>query len=124
MVVMLVAVIVSGMYEPYLAPLAAAALLVAFYLAWMWRVLPRLERSDEKLSLQESMTSQAQAHSPTVLWVLQIASIAFVVTGVAMLVFDPTSRLTALYCTAFFGLCAVKIARLLILRHRTAAPQP
>ena len=62
MVVTLVLVIASGMYEPYLAPLAAAALLVCFYLAWMWRVLPRLQRSDEKLSLRESMTSQAQAH--------------------------------------------------------------
>ena len=50
MVVTLVLVIASGLYEPYRAPLAAAALLVAFYLAWMWRVLPHMERSDEKLS--------------------------------------------------------------------------
>src|SRR3954470_22868321 len=64
MVVTLVAVIASGMYEPYRAPLAAAALLVCFYLGWMWRVLPRLRRSDEKLSLQESMTAQARAHGP------------------------------------------------------------
>jgi Gpi18-like mannosyltransferase len=121
MVVTLVLVIVSGMYDPYLAPLAAAALLVAFYLAWMWRVLPRLKRSDEKLSLQESMTSQAQAHGAVVLWVLEIGSIAFVIAGIAMLVFDSGSRLTALACTAFFGLCAAKITRLLVLRHRMAA---
>jgi hypothetical protein len=119
--VTLVLVIVSGMYEPYLMPLAAAALLVCFYLAWMWRVLPRLQRSDEKLSLQESMTSQAQAHSAVVLWGLEIASIIFVVTGIAMLVFDPGSRLIALFCTAFFGLCAAKIARLIVLRNRTIA---
>ena len=120
-VVTLVAVIASGIYEPYRAPLAAAALLVAFYLAWMWRVLPRLDRTDEKLSLQESMTSQAQAHGAVVLWSLEIASIAFVVIGVTMLVFDPGSRLTALACTFFFGLCAAKIARLLVLRHRVAS---
>jgi hypothetical protein len=117
----LVLVIASGMYEPYLAPLAAAALLVCFYLAWMWRVLPRLQRSDEKLSLQESMRSQARAHGAVSLWLLEIVSIALVVAGVAMLVFDPGSRLTALACTVFFGLCAAKIARLLVLRHRMAA---
>ena len=121
MVVTLVLVIASGLYEPYRAPLAAAALLVAFYLAWMWRVLPRLDRSDEKLSLQESMTSQAQAHGAVVLWSLEIVSIGFVVAGVAMLVFDPGSRLTGLACTFFFGLCAAKVARLLVLRHRVAS---
>jgi hypothetical protein len=120
-VVTLVAVIASGIYEPYLAPLAAAALLVCFYLAWMWRVLPRLQRSGERLSLPESMTSQAQAHGAVVLWLLAIACIVFVVTGVVMSVFDSTSRLAALACTVFFGLCAAKIARLLALRHRTAA---
>jgi hypothetical protein len=120
MAVTLVAVIVSGMHDPYLAPLAAAALLVCFYLAWMWRVLPRLKRSGEKLSLQESMTSQARAHGPVVLWLMEIASIAFVIGGIAIFVFDPGSRLTALFCTAFFGLCAAKIARLLVLRHRMA----
>jgi hypothetical protein len=123
MVVTLVAVIASGIYEPYRAPPAAAALLVAFYLAWMWRALPRMERSDEKLSLQESMTSQARAHGAVVLWMLEIASFVFVIAGIAMLVFDPGSRLTALFCTAFFGLCAANIARLIVLRHRTAATQ-
>jgi hypothetical protein len=114
-------VIASGMYDPYRAPLAAAAVLVCFYCVWMWRLLPRMERSDEQLSLQDSMTTQARAHGPVVLWVLEIASIIFVVTGIAMLVFDPGSRLTALFCTAFFGLCAAKIARLIVLRNRPSA---
>jgi hypothetical protein len=124
MAVTLVSVIASGMYEPYIAPLAAAAVLVAFYIAWMWRMLPRMQRSGEKLSLQESMTSQAQAHGATVLWLLEIVSIAFVLAGIAMLAFDPGSRLTAFACTAFFGLCAAKIARLIVLRNRTAMTQP
>ena len=119
MVVTLVLVIASGMYEPYRAPLAAAALLVCCYLGWMWRLLPRMERSDERLSMQESMTTQARAHGPVVLWALEIVSIIFVITGIAILVFDPGSRLTALFCTAFFGLCAAKIARLIVLRNRT-----
>ena len=114
-------VIASGIYEPYFAPLAAAAILVCFYLAWMWQALPRLELSDEKLSMEESMTSQAQAHGAAALWLLEIASIAFVVIGGVMLVFDPGSRLTALSCTIFFGLCTAKITRLLVLRYRAAA---
>ena len=124
MVVTLVLVIASGMYEPYVAPLAAAVPLMGFYLAWMWRVLPRLQRSGEKLSLRESMTSQATAHGPVVLWLLEILSIAFVGAGVWMFVADPGSRLTALFCTIFFGLCAAKIARLLVLRRRAVTVQP
>jgi hypothetical protein len=124
MVVTLVLVIVSGMYDPYLAPLAAAVPLIGFYLAWMWRVLPRLQRSDEKLSLQESMTSQATAHGQVVLWLLEIVSIAFVGASVWMFVADPGSRLTALSCTIFFGLCAAKITRMLMLRHGTATTRP
>jgi hypothetical protein len=67
------------------------------------------------------MTSQALAHGPVVLWLLAIASIVCVGAGVLILIFDPGSRLTALACTAFFGLCAAKIIRLLVLRHRMAA---
>lgn len=121
MVITLAAVIASGMYEPYRAPLAAAALLVCFYLGWMWRLLPRMERSDESLSMQESMTTQARAHGPVVLWLLEIVSIVFVMSGIAIFVFDSGSRFTALFCIAFFGLCAAKIARLIVLRNRTSA---
>ena len=123
LVVVLTAVILAGMYNPYRAPLAAAAVLVCFYLTWMWRVLPRMERSNEALSLRESMTTQALAHGPAVLWTLEIASIIFVISGIAMLVFDSGSRLTGLFCTAFFRLCSAKIARLLVLRRRMGATQ-
>lgn len=121
MVVTLAAVIASGMYEPYRAPLAAAALLICFYLGWMWRELPRMERSDERLSMQESMTTQARAHGPVVLWLLEIVSIIFVMSGIAIFVFDPGSRLTALFCTALFGIWAATFARMIVLRNRTSA---
>ena len=94
-IVTLMVVIASGLYAPYLAPLTAGVVLAGFYLIWMWRLLPRMQRSDEKLSLQESMTTQARAHSPTVLWSLEITSIIFVLSGIALLIFDPASRLTA-----------------------------
>ncbi|MEO8321287.1 MAG: hypothetical protein ABI561_23520 [Bradyrhizobium sp.] len=120
MVATLVLVIASGIYDPYLAPLATGVLLVGFYLTWMWRVLPRLKRSDEKLSMRESMTSQAHAHGPVVLWLLEIGSIALFVASVVMMVFDPGSMLTGLACTVFFGFCTAKISRLLMLNYRTA----
>jgi len=123
LIVVLAAVILTGMYDPYRAPLAAAAVLVCFYCVWMWRVLPRMERSSEGLSLRESMTSQARAHGPVVLWTLEIASIIFVISGVAILLFDPGSRLTGLFCTAFFGMCAAKIGRLIVLRRRNSTAQ-
>jgi hypothetical protein len=119
MVATLVLVIASSIYDPYLAPLAAGTLLVGFYVTWMWRVLPRLKRSDEKLSMRESMTSQAQAHGPMVLWLLEFVAIALFIASVVMMVFDPVSRVTGLACTVFFGFCLVKITRLLTLRNRT-----
>lgn len=120
MVATLVLVIASGIYDPYLAPLATGVLLVGFYVTWMWRMLPRLQRSDEKLSMRESMTSQAHAHGPVVLWLLEIVAIALFVASVVMMVFDPASRLTGLGCTVFFGFCLVKITRLLMLKNRAA----
>jgi hypothetical protein len=121
MIVSLVLIIGSGIHEPYLAPLAAAIPLVGFYLIWMWRVLPRLQRSDEKLSLRESMASQVRAHGPVVLWLLEITAVPLFIAGVVMLVFDPNSRLTGLACSVFFGFCLAKITRLLMLQNRTAA---
>ena len=120
MVATLVLAISSGMYDPNLGPLAALVPLIGFYLMWMWRVLPRLQRSDEKLSLKESMTSQAHAHGALVLWLLEIVAILLFVASVAMLVFDPGNRLTGFACTVFFGFCLARITRLLMLKNRTA----
>ena len=39
------------------------ALLIAFYLGWMRYLLRGLQASDQRLSLHDSMTSQARAHS-------------------------------------------------------------
>jgi hypothetical protein len=120
MVATLVLVIASSIYAPYLAPLFTGVLLIGFYVTWMWRVLPSLQRSDEKLSLKESMTSQAHAHGALVLWLLEIVAILLFVASVAMLVFDPGNRLTGFACSVFFGFCLDRITRLLMLKNRTA----
>lgn len=92
--------------------------LLAFYAIWMVFLLPGLEPTDERLSLQESTASQARAHSKVALWLLEIGSIAFVVSGIAILIFDPRSWLVAVGSILFFGLCAAKATHMLMLRRR------
>ena len=96
-----------------------AGVFLAFYLAWMCILLPRLNAADEGLSLKESMTSQARAHGPIVLWLLTIVSLVLVAGGLVMFVAQPGSRLIALAPILFFGFCAAMFIRMLLLR-RTA----
>jgi hypothetical protein len=120
MIVSLVLIIAAGSFAGYVVQVVVAALLVTFYLAWMWHALRRLKDSGERLSLQESMTSQAHAHGVVVLWLLEISAFALVGCGIFMFVVDPSQWFVALASIIFFGLCAAKIARMLVLRHRTA----
>ena len=120
MIVSLVLIIASQPFGGYLVLVAVAAPLIAFYFAWMWYLLRRLANSGERLSLQESMTSQAHGHGLVVLWLLEIAALAFVGCGILMLVVDPRQWLIALTSIVFFGLGAAKIAFMLVLRRRTA----
>lgn len=118
MIVSMVMIIGFGAFGGPLFSISSLIPLLGFYLIWMIYLLPRLRPSNETLSLQESMSSQARTHNKVVLWVLEIGSLAFVATGIAMLIFDPGSRLVALASIAFFGLCAAKATHLLVLRHR------
>ena len=99
---------------------AAFAILVplmGFYFVWMRYALRNLVRSDEQLSLRESMTSQARRHNPALLRFLQIASIVFVVGGAIMLLSAPGKQLIGFLSILFFGLCAVMITRMIALRR-------
>jgi hypothetical protein len=98
---------------------AIAAALMTFYLGWMALLLPRLTFSGEKMSLEESMTSSAQAHGATVLRLMQIGALALAAAGILMLVTDSHHRLIGLFVTLFFGLCLAKFTRMLTLRQRT-----
>jgi hypothetical protein len=119
MIISLVSIIGSGSLRGNLASFVIAGLLMGFYAIWMVLVLGRLKRSDERLSLRESVTSQAHAHSLVVLWLLEIGSTAFVVAGIFIFVLDPRNRLMALASILFFGLCAAKATHMLVLRYRT-----
>jgi hypothetical protein len=119
MMVALVLIIGGNLFAGYAAGLVMAAILCGFYLSWMWSLLPRLKSSGEKLSLQESMTSQARAHGAFVLWAMEIAALVLTGGGVAMFVMDPDHRLIAVTAIAFFGLCLAKISHMLFLQRRT-----
>jgi hypothetical protein len=117
-------IIVSGPAVGYPYALAIAVPLMAFYLAWMPFVLGKLQRSDERLSFQESMTSQAVAHNPKTLRFLQIASVAFVVIGAVMLLTGFGDQLSALVSIFFFGFCAIVFTRMIAVRQRVSTTQP
>jgi hypothetical protein len=124
MIVSLVLIFASSSLADYASTFVMAVPLIGFYLVWMRYALRRLKKSDERLSLQESMTSRAQAHNVVILWLLEIFAVAFVAVGILMLVVDPGKRLLAITGIFFFGFCAAAIAWMLVLRRRTAITQP
>jgi hypothetical protein len=117
----LIVVSVALQSYSYLVSVAVTPVLIGFYAVWMAYLLPRLGVSDERLSLQESMRSQALGHSATVLWLLEIGSLAFVGTGAFIFIFDPANWLTGISSMLFFGLCAAVFAFMLAVRSRRAA---
>jgi hypothetical protein len=118
MVVSLLPVILAPIiYHGCIISFASAAISLTFYLAWMWVLLPRLAPADERLSFKESMTSQARAHGPVVLWLLTIISLVFVAAGLLMLVAEPHGLVIALAVILFFGFCATLFIRMLVLRR-------
>jgi hypothetical protein len=118
MIVTLVLVIAMAALREYLATAIVVAFLIGFYLIWMKFVLPDLQPSEERLSLEESMTSQAVGHNPVMLWFMTIASFAFVAIGVLILIVDPAKWFIGLCGIVFFGLCALMMTRMLMLRRR------
>ena len=123
LIVCLVLIIISNPLLGYLTTFAIAALMVGLYLVWMRYALRGLEKSGERLSLRESMTSQARTHNAATLWLLQIASIIFVIIGAVMLFADSGNRLIGLASILFFGTCGIFIARMLWLRRRATLPK-
>jgi len=122
-VVSLVLIIGSVAAAGFLWSLGVVALLILFYLCWLPYLLRRMQPSDERLSLTESMTSQARTHGVAMLWLLEIISVLFVVAGIFILIFDPREWLTGLASIIFFGLCAAMFTRMLILRRRANRPR-
>jgi hypothetical protein len=119
--VLLVLMTIGAVLQGYLGLFISGAFLLVFYfIVWAPYLVRGLQPSDEKLSLQESYTSQALGHSSARLWSWEITALALVGIGIVMLVVDTSNWLIALALIVIFGLCAAGVMWMLILRRRAS----
>jgi hypothetical protein len=120
-IVSLVLIIATSALGNYLGAVAFGVALIIFYALWTRVLLRGLVPTDERLSFNDSMTSQSLHHGPVVLWALEAVSLIFVVTGLFILVADRDNWIVALASIVFFGACAAVFARMLLIRRRITA---
>jgi hypothetical protein len=118
-VVALVLILVTSQLLGFLASLIVTAVMLAFYLGWMWYLLRSLRPSAERLTVRESMTTQARAHSPVLLWTFVVLSIAFVLASVFILIVTPDKWPVAIAGMVFFGAGAITFGFMLVQRQRS-----
>ena len=118
-IVALVLTLVALQLLGLLAGFIVMAAMLAFYLGWMRYVLRSLRPSAERLTVRESMTTQARAHSPASLWTLAIVSGAFVLASLFVLIIQPDKWPVAMPGMVFFGTGAVLFAFMLVQRQRS-----
>jgi hypothetical protein len=117
-IVGLVLIIVTSQLLGFLPSFIVTAALIAFYFGWMRYVLRSLRPSDQRLTFRESMTTQARAQSPVLLWTFLIASIAFVVASLFILIATPDKWPVAIAGIVFFGACAAVFGFMLVQRQQ------
>jgi hypothetical protein len=107
---------------PNLFGLTIAALAIVLCMAcavvWTRYVVRGLQPATERLSLQESMTSQARLHSPALLWSMLIGMLVFVGAGIYVFVIDPRNWITAVAMTGLSGFGAAFFAYMLVERQK------
>jgi hypothetical protein len=118
-IVSLLLIIAAAAFRNYLAAFGIAAILILFYFGWARYLMRGLQPSEERMSLNESMATQAVHHGAIGLWVLEIISLLFVAIGLFMFFTDPSGHLLALGSIIFFGFCAVVLMRMIMLRRRS-----
>ena len=118
MVISLPLIILAVIWQGFLGGAVILLPLMVPYGVWARYQCRRLQGTDEKLSLSESVAGQARAHSTVGLWLLEIGALIFVGAGLLILVLDPSNWFIATASIAFFGLCAVMFARMLISKRR------
>ena len=117
-VVSLVAIIAAAVAQQFLGAFVIATLSLAFYAAWVRRLVRSLPPSAERLTQRESMITQARTHGAVGLWLLLSIALVFVAAGIGILIFEPQKWLVALAATGFFGACAAIGVRMIVLRRR------
>lgn len=118
LIVALTVIVGSAFLRAKVSPIGLGGVLIGSYVVWMLFQVRHLQPANESLSFQESMTARGVAFGPTVLWLLEIGSLVFVGSGIAVLFIDPSSWLAALASTVFFGFCAAAFAWMLFLRRK------
>ena len=118
-IVGLVLILVASQLMGFLAGFIAAAAMIAFYFGWMRYVLRSMRPSSERLTVRESMTAQARAHSRASLWTFEAISIAFVLASVFILIVQPDKWLVAIAGMVFFGACAAVFGFMLVQRQQS-----
>lgn len=102
----------------FLTGFVIAALLMLFYVLWVPYLVRGLKRTDERLTMRETVSTQARTHNAPTLWLMQFASLAFVAIGIVMLIVEPGMWPVALMSIVFFGFCAMVFAWMLVARGR------
>jgi hypothetical protein len=106
---------------PFAGPLSGVVLvpfLVGPYALWAYMQSRHMERTDERLTVNEAIVGQALLHSKVGLWSLEICSALFVVAGIFILAADPKNWLMGIASVLFFGFCAIMIGRMLVAKRR------
>jgi len=117
-VVSLVLMMGGVVLQSYLIAFGSLIIFTAFYPVWASYLVRNLQPSEERLSLQESLISQARARRVIFLWTLEVFALVFAAFGIFALIVDPSIWPGALVLIVISGLCAVVVARILILRKR------
>ena len=92
--------------------------LLVSYALWVYTQCRHLDRTDERLTINEALVGQALQHSKVGLWSLEVCSALFVVAGIFILAADPKNWLTGIASIVFFSFCAVMIGRMLLAKRR------
>ena len=109
---------IGGVLGAWIGGVIVLSIFFIPYVLWVRHRCRPLIQTNVKLTVSESYTDQARAQSTFILWLLEISSLVFVLAGFGMFLLDPSNWPIALSTIAFFGFCAVVIAKMLITKRR------
>jgi hypothetical protein len=123
LIAILIGIVAIIYLQNFLSIIAFMVVFIVAYMLWVRIRCRNLTPSLDKLTVGQSTSGQPRAFNTILLWVLDLASLAFVVLGVVILVINPGNWLIALGTILFFGVCAVVLSRMIIIKQRGAHTQ-
>ena len=120
LIVALLLMLGSILFMGPLGGLIILPFLLVPYELWVYTQCRHLDRTDERLTVNEALVGQALQHSKIGLWALEVCSALFVVAGIFIVAADPKNWLIGTASIVFFGFCAVMIGRMLVAKRRQA----